>query len=61
MRDCKNQEPDYAEDNNEDAQQAASNQQIGHPLVFGSRMGDAEGGNKCLGEPGEEFQCGVRF
>jgi hypothetical protein len=60
MRDRQNQETYNAEHKNEDAQQEATNKQVGHPLVFGPGMGDAEGSDERLGEPREEFQCSVR-
>lgn len=58
--DGEHEESNHAEHDEHDAQQDSSNQEVGQPLLFGPRMGDAKGGDKCLGEPCEEFQWIIR-
>ena len=55
----KNQEAEYSKNDEEKAEQQASDEQIRKPLLFGSGMGDAEGGDEGFSQPGEEFQWSV--
>jgi len=61
VRDPEDQKPNNAENNDQDAQQKSANQEIGHPLLLGLRMSDAEGSDKCLGEPRKKFQRDTRL
>lgn len=53
VRDDENQEPDHAENGQEKDQQKPSNEEVGGPLLFRPGVGDAEGRDEGLGQPGE--------
>ena len=57
--DGEEQESYDSEDYQENAEENTSNEEVGHSLLLGAGMGNAEGGDEGFGEPGEEFQGGV--
>ena len=57
--DREDQDSDDSKDGQKHTEQDASNEEVGRSLLLGAGMGDAKGGNKGFGEPGEEFQGGV--